>query len=253
MSESQETDGYRIGVLVDGNIDAGPQTDGQGGRRSYECAQIVGPGSEGDVVPTGNFQFQRHWAGEPADWASFKTLRCPHAAGIRFFKLDSKMFTFSVKKGFFRTPGLPARIEIKIPSVCVVAAVAGVANNFGYGPFTTFPLSHHSEPFMPGDRTCNGGAYTFQIPGALAVAETVAIPMRVQDSASIRCIYEYVQTAGASRSCRRRRANRRAQIPGRRGGGPRRAGRKLRAPLRRRNDVEGKLTEAGYAPSPAGF
>ena len=47
---------------------------------------------------------------------------------------------------------------------------------------------------MPGDRTCNGGAYTFQIPGALAVADTVVIPMRVQDSASIRCIYAYVQT-----------------------------------------------------------
>ena len=57
----------------------------------------------------------------------------------------------------------------------------------------TFPLGHHSEPYMLGDRTCNGGAYTFQIPGALAVADTVVIPMRVQDSASIRCIYAYVQ------------------------------------------------------------
>ena len=37
----------------------------------------------------------------------------PHAAGIRFFKLESKTFTFSVKKGFFRTPGLPVRIEAK--------------------------------------------------------------------------------------------------------------------------------------------
>jgi hypothetical protein len=46
---------------------------------------------------------------------------------------------------------------------------------------------------MPGDRTCNGGAYTFQIPGALAVQENVAIPMKVQDAASIRCIYAYVQ------------------------------------------------------------
>ena len=98
-----------------------------------------------------------------------------------------------VKKGFFRTPGLPARIEAKLPTACVVAAVVGVANNFGYGTFRTFPLGHHSEPFMPGDRTCNGGAYTFQIPGALAVADTVVIPMRVQDSASIRCIYAYVQ------------------------------------------------------------
>ena len=64
-----------------------------GYRRSYECAQIVGPGNIGDVVPTGSFQFQRHWAGEPADWASFETLRCPHAKGIRFFRLDYKIFT----------------------------------------------------------------------------------------------------------------------------------------------------------------
>lgn len=80
-----------------------------------------------------------------------------------------------------------------IPSVCVVAVLVGVANHYGYGPFTIFPLPHHSEPFMPGDRTCNGGAYTFQIPGALAIAENVVISMRVQDAASIRCIYAYVQ------------------------------------------------------------
>ena len=65
----------------------------------------------------------------------------------------------------------------------MVAALVGVANRFDFGPFTVLPLSHHSEPFMPGDRTYNGGAYTFQIPGALAV----------QDTVSIRCIYAYVQ------------------------------------------------------------
>jgi hypothetical protein len=47
---------------------------------------------------------------------------------------------------------------------------------------------------MPGDRTCNGSEYTFQIPGPLAVSDTVVIPMRVHDSASIRCIFAYVQT-----------------------------------------------------------
>ncbi|MGC8884513.1 MAG: hypothetical protein ACP5UT_16915 [Bryobacteraceae bacterium] len=98
-----------------------------------------------------------------------------------------------MKKGFFRTPGLPAHVETKLASACIVAAVAGVANHFGYSPFTVFPLSHHNEPFMPGDRTCNGGAYTFQIPGPLAVQDNVAIPMKVQDAASIRCIYAYLQ------------------------------------------------------------
>ncbi len=162
--------------------------------RSYECAQIVGPGSECDVVHSGNFQFQRAYPGVDPGLATFGTVRCAHAKGIRFFKLDMKMFTMAVKKGFFRTPGIPARMEAKLPSACVVAMLVGVANHFGFGPFTVFPLSHHSEPFMPGERTCNGGAYTFQIPGALAVADTVVIPMRVHDSASIRCIYAYVQT-----------------------------------------------------------
>ena len=55
----------------------------------------------------------------------------------------------------------------------------------GYWPFTVFPQSHHNEPFMPGDRTCSGGAYTFQIPGSLAAQDNVAIPMRVQNAASI--------------------------------------------------------------------
>jgi hypothetical protein len=184
---------FKVGDFVVFNDEA--QSPDVGYRRSYECAQIVGPGTEGDVVPSGNFQFQRRPLGDDrAAWASFETLRCPHATGMRFFKLDSKPFTYSVKKGFFRTPGLPARIEAKLPSACVVAAVVGVANNFGYGTFTTFPLGHHSEPFMPGDRTCNGGAYTFQIPGALAVADNVVIPMRVHDTASIRCIYAYIQT-----------------------------------------------------------
>ncbi len=182
---------FRVGDFVVFNDEA---TDpDHPGRRSYECAQIVGPGNEGDVVPSGNFVIQRGWPGVDPGFATFGTFRCGHAKGIRFFKLDYKIFTYSVKKGFFRTPGIPARVEAKLPSACVVAMLVGVANHFGFGPFTVWPLSHHNEPFMPGDRTCSGGAYTFQIPGPLAVADTVAIPMKVQDPASVRCIYAYVQ------------------------------------------------------------
>jgi hypothetical protein len=83
-------------------------------------------------------------------------------------------------------------VEAKIPSVCVTALV-GVASHFGYGPFTVFPQSHHNEPFMPGDRTCSGGAYTFQIPGSLAAQDNVGIPLKVQNAASIRCVYAYLQ------------------------------------------------------------
>jgi hypothetical protein len=182
---------FRVGDFVVFNDEAADPD--HPGRRSYECAQIVGPGNEGDVVPSGNFVLQRAYPGVDPGFATFGTFRCAHAKGIRFFMLDYKIFTYSVKKGFFRTPGIPARIEAKLPSACVVAMLVGVANHFGFGPFTVLPLSHHNEPFMPGDRTCSGGAYTFQIPGPLAIADTVAIPMKVQDAASIRCIYAYVQ------------------------------------------------------------
>jgi hypothetical protein len=185
------TRGFKVGDFVVFNDEA--KDPDNSGRRSFECAQIVGPGNEGDVVPSGNFQFQRAYPGVPAGQATFGTLRCAHLKGVRFYKLDFKIFTFSVKKGFFRTPGLPARVEAKLPSACVVAALVGVANHFGFGPFTVFPLSHHSEPFMPGDRTCNGGAYTFQAPGPLSVQENVVIPLKVQDAASIRCICAYLQ------------------------------------------------------------
>ena len=118
-----------------------------------------------------------------------------------FDRLDRKLFTFAVKKGFVRTPGLPPRVEA-LSRPCsppsVVAALVGVANHFGPRlvemiPFTVFPQSHHNEPFMPGDRTCSGGAYTFQIPGSLAAQDNVAIPLKVQNAASIRCVYAYLQ------------------------------------------------------------
>ncbi|QOY88176.1 phage tail protein [Paludibaculum fermentans] len=190
---------FRVGDFVIINDEA---TDpDHSGRRSYECAQIVGPGDVGDVVPTGEFQFQRAYPGVPDGQATFGTLRCAHQAGVKFYKLDLKTFTYSVKKGFFRTPGLPARIEAKLPSACIVAAVVSVANHFGYGPFTVIPLSHHNEPLMPGERTCSGGAYTFQMPSALAAQDDVPIPMRVHDPASIRCIFAYLQTGTSDGSC----------------------------------------------------
>jgi hypothetical protein len=184
---------FKVGDFIVFNDEAADANNP--GRRSYECAQITGPGATGDIVPTGAFQITRAWPGVPAGEATFETIRCAHLKHVRFYKLDLKLFTMAVKKGFFRTPGLPARVEAKIPSVCVVAAVVGVANHFGYGPVTVFPLAHHNEPFMPGDRTCSGGAYTFQVAGALSAQDNVAIPMKIHDAASVRCVFAYVQEA----------------------------------------------------------
>ena len=69
----------------------------------------------------------------------------------------------------------------------------GLLSGSGAPPLSNRKGRNYNEPFVPGDRTCSGGAYTFQIPGPLAVPENVAIPMKVQDAASIRCIYAYLQ------------------------------------------------------------
>lgn len=110
---------FKVGDLVVFNDET--KNPDVGYLRSYECAQIVGPGSDGEVVPTGDFQLQRAYPGVDPGFATFGTLQCTHKAGIRFFKLDRNTFTLSVKKGFFRTPGIPARVEAKLPSACVVA------------------------------------------------------------------------------------------------------------------------------------
>lgn len=117
---------FRVGDFVVFNDESADP--GNPGRRSYECAQITGPAAPGDVVPSGEFHLQRAYPGVPEGQATFGTLRCAHLAGICSYKLDQKTFTLSVRKGFFRTPDLPARVEAKLPSACcVVAALAGVA------------------------------------------------------------------------------------------------------------------------------
>src|SRR5947199_326135 len=65
---------FRVGDFVVFNDEAADAN--HAGRRSYECAQIAGPGSTGDVVHTGGFQFQRAYPGVDAGWATFGTLLC---------------------------------------------------------------------------------------------------------------------------------------------------------------------------------
>ena len=132
--------------------------------------------------------------------ATFGTVRCAAREGHPVLQARHEDVHPCPSRRALPDAGIPARIEAKLPSACVVAMLVGVANPSASGRSPCFRFSHHSEPFMPGDRTCNGGAYTFQIPGTLAVADNVVIPMRVHDSASIRCIYAYLQQADHGRA-----------------------------------------------------
>ena len=48
---------FKVGDFIVFNDEAADANNP--GRRSYECAQITGPGATGDVVPTGSFEFTR--------------------------------------------------------------------------------------------------------------------------------------------------------------------------------------------------
>jgi hypothetical protein len=75
---------FQVGDLVV-FVDEGPGPNNSG-RRCYECAQIT-------TIEGTQYTFQRAYPGVPAGQATFGTLKCPHKAGIRFYKLDREIFT----------------------------------------------------------------------------------------------------------------------------------------------------------------
>jgi len=64
------------------------------GRRSYECAQIIGPGAEGEVVPSATFVLQRasvhttHSLGSDTDLLCIT--KCPRCGGSGFGCLEAQ-------------------------------------------------------------------------------------------------------------------------------------------------------------------
>jgi len=80
---------FQVGDFVVFNDEA--QDAANPGRWSYGCAQIT-------AIHANQSTFQRACPGVPRGLATFGALRCAHQTGIRFYKLDQKTFTFSVRK-----------------------------------------------------------------------------------------------------------------------------------------------------------
>jgi hypothetical protein len=62
---------FRVGDFIIFNDESADPANP--GRRSYECAQIIGPGAEGEVAPPGTFVLQRAYPGVPEGQATFGT------------------------------------------------------------------------------------------------------------------------------------------------------------------------------------
>lgn len=109
-----------------------PYHNPAGGRR-YECAQIVGPGNEGDPITGGTVDIQRRYPGENPGMATFGSWMNAHAAGKRFFKLNAGHHVFKVQPGAF---DLGQKILQTVPTTGTVSLV----NNWD-GSSTPIPTS----------------------------------------------------------------------------------------------------------------
>ncbi|MCI0565448.1 MAG: hypothetical protein MN733_43845 [Nitrososphaera sp.] len=128
-----------------------------------------------------------------------------HASGEFVFPLEIRHFSDPGQTNFSvldKRVDEPARFDCLLPSHCVVACKAFAANNGGAGPTTTRFLPVYSAdaedtPLMPGLRTLAGQAYLLPIStSTLAVGDNaLLVHVKIQDTASIRTIYGYVDTA----------------------------------------------------------
>jgi hypothetical protein len=178
--------------------------------RKYEVAQILR--RDGDTL-----YLRRQYPGAGPDpphpyagqRATSETWKNAHAAGTRFYCARLKHFMTKIKRNSFETAeprtaqGLPPRFDMVWPSMLVVAPTVSLANYYGFGPWTTTFVGSRFDPESektlhppaPGMRVLAGQAYLLPVAGELEVGVNASIPVKVQDAATIRAIYAYVQFA----------------------------------------------------------
>lgn len=178
-----------------------------GGFRSYECATITA------IDGGGNFTIQRAFPGSPAGKATFESLVAPHAAGIKFYKLQTQYFPQNLQTGTLQAQGstglVPPAFWVTWPTECIVAALCAFANTNGYGPWTTLncanfqytiPAAPVNIPSAPGLRTLAGGGYTMTgfgyASGNLKAGQRADAIAKLTDNDSIRVITAYMNDAG---------------------------------------------------------
>lgn len=128
--------------------------------------------------------------------AQFGTTKATHASAVRIYKAQIRKFVFDAATGDYANvsdvTAVPDRLDMELPNACVLAIVGATRNDYGTSAQYTYNCAQAS---VPGLRTLNGGNYTFQRSGDLAVASQTAISKRVQYPSSIRVAYATVETA----------------------------------------------------------
>jgi hypothetical protein len=139
--------------------------------------------------------------------AQHDTTAASHVAGQKVYDLSRKVFVVPFPRAFFGSPASGAfSYPIYLPMVRVASAEMFVTNQNGSSATRAIKLSGTQEY---GLRTLSGGQFTIQVEGYLAIQDTIAPPLVVEDSRVVRDIQALVQQApiGAPIELRLRKNN----------------------------------------------
>jgi hypothetical protein len=123
----------------------------------------------------------------------FRTESSEHAAGSQAALLERRTVVLPFVRGFFGSAASGSfSNEVFIPDVCIEGAEFFVTNKFGDSPTHLVSFTNTSDV---GLRTLSGGQYCIQLGGLLAAESTIAPPLIIDATHSVRDICATVQEA----------------------------------------------------------
>ncbi len=115
------------------------------------------------------------------------TIPTAYSAQTTIYILSRRTVVAPFPPGFFGSPYSGSwTFPIAMPDLRVASAELFVTNEKGNSPTSSSSLTHNDDC---GLRTLSGGQYSIQVDGYLAVEDTVAPPLVIEESHSVRDVY----------------------------------------------------------------
>lgn len=125
--------------------------------------------------------------------AQHGTAATGHATGNKVYHLSRKVFVMSFPRGFFGSPASGAfSYAVYLPMVRLAFVEMYVTNQNGTSSTRSMKLTGTQEY---GLRTLSGGQFTIQVEGHLAIQDSIAPPLIVEDARVVRDVSAVIHQA----------------------------------------------------------
>ncbi|MBL8229026.1 MAG: hypothetical protein JNL98_11135 [Bryobacterales bacterium] len=125
--------------------------------------------------------------------AHHTTSASAHLAGASVYHLSRKVFVIAFPRMFFGSPASGAfAYPIYFPMARIASAEMFVTNQNGSSANRAIKLTGSQDY---GLRTLSGGQFTIQVEGHLAIKDSIAPPLVVEDAKAVRDVFAVVQQA----------------------------------------------------------